>query len=318
MADQAPAPEARPSIESRLDEALSKAFKEEGLVKEVITTSAFPSVEKEEKQAQAEKKEAPAPTPEAKPSVEETRLAKLARENAALRKAKQEQAQQPLAELNPGQAAALQKALASKDPASALAALGFTHSEYEEAVIQRKPSAPAPVEDPDYKGLPPKVVAELKETREKLAIVEKERAQYMRNTFLGQVKSQVEKIADKYPLVAKLDQVENIEAIMKNYWEATGKYLGDTFEESVEIAAEQIQADLQKEAERWRKVLTIEQQASNVPSTKAPESPPTGSEKARTQQKPATVTSTPPPRVDPSKAREERIAALLKDPNFLT
>lgn len=314
MADPTPtpAPVAPPSIETRLEEALSAAFKEQGLVKE---TPAAPVVGAKEEA----KKEAPAPTPEAvKPPVEETRLAKLARESAALRKAKQEQAQQPLAELNPGQAAALQKALASKDPASALAALGFTHSEYEEAVIQRRPSAPVQEEDPDYKGLPPKVIAELKETREKLAIVEKERAQYMRNTFLGQVKSQVEKIAEKYPLVAKLDQVESIEAIMKNYWNATGKYLGDTFEESVEIAAEQIQADLEKEAAKWRKVLTIEQQASNVPGTKAPESPSAGSVKPREQQKAAPAANEEPVRFDPSKAREERLAALLKDPNFLT
>ena len=307
-------PAERASVSDRLDQALTEAFKAEGIVKE-SPKSAFPSVESAEKPEEVKKEAAP-PAEVKPPAPTETRLAKLARESAAARHAKENAP--PLSNLDPGRAEALSKALAAKDPASALAALGFTHAQYEDAVVGRirgdktdKAPAPAPEgESDEFEGAPPKLVAEMKKMRATLQQVELERAHHLRTQTLANIGKQVESMAEKFPLVAKLGKTEAIESAITQYWREFQKLPGANFSETVEIMAEAIEADLQKEAERWRKALTLESSSPNVASTKASE-PPSPSAEKRTESR-----SVPSESRKQSTSREDRIAALLKDPNF--
>lgn len=297
MADTAPTstPAAPKTTAESMEAALAVALKEEGLVTE---TPPAP-----EPAAAAPPESTPVKDPD--PKIEDG-LTRLARKSAELRQAQQKV--QPvigaLENLPPGTAQALAKAIASKDPVSILASLGITHQEYERSAIERP--APPPEVDP--------VKAELQALREQLAAVQQDRAETYREKAQQSIKATIAANAEQFKYLGAVGDVAQVENIVVDFYQRHGRLPGETFEESVLLAAEEVESRLAKEAQRWRKVLTPEAAASNVPIAKAPEASPAP------RAAPLTNRNAVEPGATPQKTpqtREERLALLESDPEFL-
>jgi len=276
-------------------EDLSKALAEDGVI-EAPPEPAKPAPPVAEKPAEP-----------AKPSDDLPALVKIAKEREAFRK--EVDAAKPyldtLKNFTPQEAQRLAQARAAGNPVAALAALGFTHAQYTNALLGEKETpSEAPAEKPssDIDTLRQEIAA-LKAEREneRIAAGRKEGLAKMREILKG----------SKFEMVNKLEAVESVEGVIMDYIRQYGKPPGDTFEESVMLAAEVADQRLRQEAEKWSKVLTPAANPAPTAPAKAPESQPSsGTVVTRTltnsnTSAPAAVKSVP-------KTREEVIQALIE------
>ena len=292
-------PEARQSVAERLDTALSEAFKREGIVKptEPAKAAAAPAAP-------------PPPAPAETPA-----LAALAKKQAEFRK-EREQVEPYIGMLKaftPQEAQRLAQARASGHAAAALRAMGFTHSDYAASLLDAA-GKPRVDEEPASAAPPAKQVdPEIEELRRFKQQYEQEKAQGYRQQALTQIENLVS-ANPKFSHVAALGEYESIERALIKYHSENGELPGATFDESVALAAEVVEADLRAKAEKWKKVLTPSSEPAPI-AAKAPESPPSPGSEVQPRTLTNADTTAPAARTSP-RTREERIAALLKDPNF--
>ena len=277
-------------------EELMKAFQEEGII--------------ETPPAEAGKTATPAvatPAPAPQKDDEVPALVRIAKARDALRK--EQESMKPHAEVlkrfSPQQLQRLSDAAASGDPVAALAALNFTHGQYTAKLLGESPEKteiPEKTAPPEYESLKQEIQA-LKAERET------ERVQGQRKEALGKMES-ILKDNPKFSTINSMKDYEGIEKVLIQYWSENGQTLpADTFEESVALAAEVHEANLRKEAERWRGVLTGFKEAAPV-AAKAPEAPRTGTESPRTLTN-AMSTAPAAARTAP-KSREELLEAIAR------
>lgn len=298
MADteQKTTPEPYRSPSQIAPDELMKAFQEEGII--------------EAPPEPAKVAPPPAAKPETPAPAEPPALLKIAQQQAELRKLKEQV--QPYAEvakgLTPQQLMQLSRAVTSGDPVSALSALGFSHAQYTQKLVGAEPVTK---EEPQKSSDP--VVETLKQEVERLkAERDAEKFQSTRQQSLQQMQSTL-KDDPKFKYINGLGDYEGVERVLINYHQQTGSLPGATFEESVKLAAEMYEADLQKQAERWNKVnqgLTPSASSAPVPPQRAPESPSAGTVSPRTLTNsnttaPAAVRTVP-------KSREELLAAIIE------
>lgn len=257
---------------SQLDPAeLTKLFVEDGVItpEKAAEVAGKPATQEVAKPAPVEAKK-----------EDEPQLLKIAREKDAFRKEKEAVAPHldMLKAFSPQEAQRLAQARASGDPVAALAALGFTHSQYTQRLVGMKPEekpadAPAPEASPKLSALEQELAA-LKAEREN------ERAQANRREAFSKMET-VLKDNPKFSHVSTLKEFEAVERVILQHWNKFGELPGATFEESVALAAEVVEADLKKQAEKYRPLLTTSSSSAQV-SSKAPESPRPASESPRT------------------------------------
>ena len=276
---------------------LAKAFEDEGIIP------------KSEAPAPAPAAANPAKEPAKVAASEEPLLLRIARERDAFRK--ESEPLKPYLEalkvLSPTEAQRLAKARAEGNPVAAMAALGFTHAQYNQALagVKDEPSE-KPVSE---KSGDPEIVTLKQELAAMRAERENEKVQSSRTQMLGQMKNLL-KDNPKFDLINKTGDIEGVERVLIQYHSAHGSLPGSTLEESVTLAAEMFESELKKEADRWSKVLTGFQSSAPVPSTKVTESPSTGTAQTRTltnanTSAPAAVRTVP-------KTREEILAAIIE------
>lgn len=185
-----------------------------------------------------------------------------------------------LKQFSPQEAQRLAQARAARDPVAALAALGFTHSEYNAARAGVKID-PAPAEPPAPGD--PKLSALEQEVQQLRAEREGERIAASRQQFLSHTEKML-KEDPKFPHLAGLGEWQSVESVILQHIQETGTPPGETLDESIRLAAEVVEHRLKKEAERWSKVLTGFKK--DVPVTivppKAPAQPSPGSDVPRT------------------------------------
>ena len=243
-------------------------------------------------------------------------LLKLAKDKDAQRKLSEQKeldAAKPymdaLKVLSPVEAAALARAKQMGDPISALTALGFTHAQYTERLLGQKSDEP---EKDDEKPAENAEVLTLKQRLEQLENERKnEQLQSQRALGLSKMKDILKGDA-KYRLINEFQDVEGVERVILQYIQENGKPPGDTFEESVRLAAELYEYDLKQQAARWQKVLTPASEPAQTPAKEAPaQPPPTGNESPRTL---TNASTSAPAAARPSspKTRQELIAAFIE------
>ncbi len=281
---------------------LAAAFEKEGLIE---ATPEQPKAEVAPATPAAKAEEPPATKTEETPA-----LVKLAQQQAAFRK-EVEQVKpylEAMKVLSPQEIQRIAQARASGNPVAALAALGFTHAEYNERLVGMTPSAKKseeekPTGNAQYDALQKEIQA-LKAEREA------ERNQVARTQMLSKM-TDVLKDNPKFNHINKLGDYEGVERVLIQYHAAHGGLPGSTIEESVQLAAEIHEAQLKKEAERWRQVLTPVTTSAQATAQKASESLPSpGTAQTRTLTN-ANTTAPAAGRTVP-KTREEKIAALLE------
>lgn len=268
MADSEQKPPQQPSYRppSSIDPAeLAAAFEKEGL--------AAP------KPAEAQPAATPSPSEPTKaeqPKGEEApQLLKIAQERAALRREKEQVAPylDAFKVFSPQEAQRLAQARAAGNPVAALAALGFTHAQYTQALLGEK-SEPAQETQTEQPSQENSKLSQLEaELRALKAERENERVQTNRQQALSKMK-EVLSADGKFKHVNGLENYAAVESVLTAYWAEHREMPGATFEESVRMAAEVVEANLAKEAEKWSKVLTVSQNPAPMSAQKAPESQP--------------------------------------------
>ena len=253
-------------------EALMKALQEDGVIPapEAPAQETAPVEEAPKESAKIEV----APVKEELPA-----LLRIAKERDAFRK-EMESAKPHLEALKaiPSHTvSAIAKAIASGDPVSLLAAAGMTHSQYNARLLglaekkEETDSAPESKEN----SLPPEVATLKEELNALRQERESEKYAVARTQMLGQMKDILSQSADKFSHITGLEDYEGVERVLIDYHKENGTLPGATLEESVTLAAELYEARLQKEAQRWQKVLTKGVGSAPVGS-KAPAQPSTG------------------------------------------
>lgn len=302
---ETPAVAAPPAVETtreqRFQEAFEAALKEEG----VVAPTPEPA------------KAAPPPVPpEVKPEAPKTEevpaLVKIARQQAELRKEREqvEPYMKALSVIPADRVRVLTAALERRDPIAAMEAIGFTRAEYNNKLLDMPPEdlgkTPQP---PPTKSADP----EMEELRAFKRTYEAEQVK-KQNEQLTEGVARVVKANPKFKLISAHDAFSEVLGILGQFAQENKRMPGDTFEESVAIAAEFVEKRYEAQAERWKKVLTPETQPTTVPEKKAPEKPSPGPETPRTL---TNSNTSAPAAVRPAPtSREEIIAALLRDPNF--
>lgn len=172
-------------------------------------------------------------------------------------------------------AQALAKAIVSKNPLDALAAIGFSYTDVANAVIgkggEKKPVAPQkPPEQEQPKNAPqrdPEVEAMLREHRAQKARQEQQAVETKIRELV--------KANPKLELVNKLEAGtgEVVRVIEEMFARGGGKFPTSTIEETIRIAAEEAESRLLRQKEQWSKVLTVGEKAATVPPTTATETP---------------------------------------------
>jgi len=229
-------------------------------------------------QAEAPKTEAKPPVVASEKPVSETKdeapqLLKIAQERAAFRKEVEtvKPYMEALKVFSPQEAQRLAQARASGNPVAALAALGFTHAQYTQALLGQPDEPSEPAKEA------PKTDSELAQLRQELQALKAERdaekTQTARQQALGQMKQLLSADA-KFKHLNGLENYEAVERVLIDYHSQHGTLPGATFEESIKLAAEVVEAQLAKEAEKWSKVLTVSQNPAPLSGQKAPESRP--------------------------------------------
>lgn len=247
---------------------------------------------------------APVPTPttpaaEAKPAetpaaAEDPAFQKLLRDRAALRQ--EAEALKPYREasklIDAQTLQAIAKAKAAHDPQAALAALGFKIE---------SPTKAKPAEEPEI----PEYVREMKAELESLKAERAEvRANRARKEVVERTREAI-KEAD-FPLVSTLGEHDMVVNMLENYYTMHQSLPAETFEESVKVVAKEVERILGAQKQKWAKVLTSAPPAETMP-TSSPES--AGKSLSNALSAPRAVAAAP-------QSREEKIAALLKDPEL--
>lgn len=252
---------------------LMKAFQEEGIVEKPPAPQAAP----------AEPKPAEPPPPAAEPES----LLEKARKKAEERRAKEAQRPQveALSVFSPQEMERIAQARRSGDPVAALAALGFSHAQYS-AKLAGVPTEPKTEEVP----VPP-VVETLKQEIERLKQErEAEKFQAARSEGLRNMQAHLAK-DERFSHLNALGSYEMVEQEIIGFIQKYGSPPGDTFHESVEIAAEAVEkairnGDVPLTKKQWEKVqshLTPAPASAPLEPQKAPESQPsTGTVTPRT------------------------------------
>ncbi len=303
-----------------MNEAFAEALKAEGVVK-TDSPSVPPSPPTEApKDAQPPAtefpKEAPAPAPAPEKSWE-----KLMAEKAELRRQQEALRANPnvalQGKLDPGSVQALVRAKESGDPLGALAALGFSYGDITKQLLASPEAPPAQKQqkEADPEPEPARVPAELQARLQRLDQLEAWALQQQRKEILSQVKASIP--ADKFKLISGREDYERVLGFLEHFHSQTGSLPADNFSESVLVAAEALERQLSQEAERWKRVLTPAPAAATIQTEAQRESPPQSGQvtpvhKTLTNQVAAPATTQPEP-----KTRDEVIASLLKDPEFL-
>lgn len=285
---------------------LAKAFQDEGII---------PAEQQEngsEKQGTAQKEPAKAEKPaerQEKLSDDTPALLRIAAEKAAKRR--EAEAARPRQEVDsvftPQELQRLAAARKSGNPVDALAAMGFTHTQYNAAVTGMKSeekSAETEPADDKYTALQ-KEIADLK------ARAQNEEISRQRVQLFDQMKATL-KDDPKFQYVNSLEDYEGVERVIIEFHRETGELPGSNLAESVKLAAEVVEARLRKEAEKWKKVsggLTHPASGAPVPSKAPEQSPATGSAAPRTLTN--ANTTAPAATRPPPKSREEIINAIL-------
>jgi hypothetical protein len=206
----------------------------------------------------------PAGTPEVpaeKKSVEDRSFERLAKEAAALRQRGEKYKNYETLEtkLPPGSLDALAKAKLANDPEAALVALGWSYADIAERQLGKaaEPEDGEAAKKPAGGGkerpeLPPEVASALAAVEELKAERDARNAAASEAEARSKIK---EGIKGKFPLVEALERDGKVADYLVDFWKKTGRGPGETFEESVELAAIAVEKDLAKEKEVWRKVF---------------------------------------------------------------
>jgi hypothetical protein len=140
-----------------------------------------------------------------------------------------------------------------------------------------------------------------------------EREEKERNEQLTGGVSKIIKGNPKFQYLSTMENYSEVLGIIGQFHRENGRLPADSFEESVTMAAELVEENLKQQAEKWKKVLTPAQAAASVKAEEPTERAAPGTEH-RTL---TNTNTTAPAAVRPTpKTREERIAALLADPQF--
>lgn len=270
--NQDPTPYLRPS---EVDPAeLAKAFIEDGIVEAPVEPVITPVIT-----TPAETAKVVEGAPKAKEEV--PALLRIAKERDAFRK-EQESAKpymEALKAFPPERLSAIVKAAMSGDMVGLVTAAGGTHAQYNNQILGA-PEKPGKEESESK----PSNNSDLDAIRQELAEMKRERDMEKmtstRSQVLGQIKTTL-KDNPKFSTINGLGDLESVERELIAHYNAHGAMPSDSFDESVVLAAEVVEARLKKEAEKWRAVLTPGTTNAVVPS-KAPESPSTGTVTTRT------------------------------------
>lgn len=197
-----------------------------------------------------------AEAPAEKKSVEDRSFERLTKEAAALRqKGEKYKSYETLeTKLPPGSLDALAKAKLANDPEAALVALGWTYADVAERQLEKKPPAPEGKEPEKGKAeIPPEVAEALAEVKELKAEREMAKAKAVEAEARGKIKDFVK---DKFPLISGLER-ENLVAdyLIDFYRKTGGQSPGETWEESMELAAIAVEKNLSAEKAKWEKIL---------------------------------------------------------------
>lgn len=175
-------------------------------------------------------------------------------------------------------AQALAKALVTRNPLDALAAIGFSYKDVADAVIgkgggEKKPvpkpgEAPPKPEQPQEVNLPPQVQEMLREHQQM-------KAERQRQSVEAEIKKVVTENAGKLKLVSGLDAVGEVTNVLEEMYARGGFPQGSTPQEIIRIAAEEAETRLARQKERWSKVLTPAEKPATVPpkATETPKQP---------------------------------------------
>jgi hypothetical protein len=201
------------------------------------------------------------PVPEKPKSAEEKAFERLAKESAALRHEKErfKSLEGLSAKLPPGSLEALAKAKLSNDPEAALVALGWSYADIAERKLETpagdEPGAkPAPKGDPTVSRLEQEVAELRKESAAR-------RDQAAHTEALGKIG---EFVKGKFALVEQLGESKKVADYLVDFWRKTGRAPGDTWEESMELAALAVEKDLEAEKARWEKILDKSAKSTTV------------------------------------------------------
>lgn len=204
-------------------------------------------------QVPAKAEEKPA---EPKKSVEDKSFERLTKLSAEVRAKgeKYKHLEQLETKLPPGALAALVKARLANDTPGVLAALGLTYADVVEQQLEEKPAAKKPAatgEEPEEKELDPRVAAALKEVEElkaerdatKAAAAEKEARDSIATILKG-----------KFGRIEATGRIGAVGDYLRDFYNRTGGMApGETWEESVELAAIAVDKNLESEEAAWRK-----------------------------------------------------------------
>lgn len=239
---------------------------------------------------------------------------KLAKEKAELRKRSDAvKAFEEISQnLDPMSLKTLMRAKASGDPLAALAALGFSYSDVANRMLDtraRPKEAPPAAAEPPKSALPP----EFDEVRQELAELRQDRTRRMEVEALQNIEKA---LGDKFPLTKKLKAAPMVKKYIEDFYARTGELPGDTFDETVALAAEAVEQRYKAEAEKWRSVLSENLTVSEAePMLKQPvtsERPPGPVSSGRTLSNAIPQTGV---KAEPTD-RAGRIKSLIDDPNI--
>jgi hypothetical protein len=289
---------------SKMDPAaLAQAFVDEGVVTDADFKSAAGA-------PAADPAAAPA-KPAAQADESMPALLRMAKDKDALRKSEElrelETAKPVLGILKNYDARKLEaivRAAQAGDPVGILTAAGMTHAQYTARLLGTPDPKPEAAAEPESE------VAQLRAKLEAFEAGAKNKEfTDLRQQGLSKM-SEILKGDPNFSAVNEVGSAEGVEAVILAHIKEHGKPPGETFEESVRLAAEVVEYNLRKEAERWRKVLTPASASAPVPAQKAPESPPSpGNSVTRTLTN-ANTTAPAAVRTAP-KTRAEIIAAIV-------
>lgn len=303
-------PSPAPTRNERVQQAIQEAIATEAAKTPEKTEATKAEVAKAEPPATSGKTAEPAKTPE---RAEDKAFAKLMQEKAALRQ--QGDQLRPWMEaakaMDPNSLAALARAKAAGDPMAALAAMGFNYTDLAKRVAGMKEAPKEDDEEPGESG-EPEYVRKLKEEVAglKQEVTARKTAE-MKVEMLGKMKTLI--TADKFKFVTGHGDFDAVLRYLEDFHSKTGSLPGESFEESVELAATAVEKHLEAQAEKWRKVLTPSPAPTTVLSEATSDSVSVG--QAHTGRTLTNAATTSPKSVAPEpKSREEKLKALIADP----
>lgn len=291
-----------------------------------------PVAAKPTEEAPAEGEPAAAPEPEDEKvgvgTPFEKGFAQLTKRNAALRA--REDAIKPFEGLakavNPIQAAALSKALASGSPMAAMNALGFSYADIAASVAGggAKPPAAAP---PTAPAAAPAAKDEDPEIAAIKASFRAQQVQQQQATILGGIKDVVTKAGEKFKTIAGLEDFAGVDAVLAEMWNgshpdpAMRAFPSDNGLENIAIAAEEyerrlVSGEVPLTKKQWEKLASLTGASASAPTAseatrERPGNAPVSSAGKTLTNKTGAPRAPAATRTDPSKLYEE-IARQLK------